>query len=87
MKEKYDSEEFYCPKLGHHLTFKYCRAENSELPCFRIQMCCSAKIPVQEYLSLHYPDEVIAQIFKPRENKLTSILNLVANAQRIKNSD
>jgi hypothetical protein len=22
MKEKYDTEEFYCPKLGHHLTGK-----------------------------------------------------------------
>jgi len=82
MKEKHDTEEFYCPKLGHHLTFKYCRSENHGLPCFRIQLCCSGKIPVQEYLSSHYPDELIAQIFKTREAKLTSILNLVEKAKR-----
>ena len=87
MIQEYDSEEFYCPKLGHHLTFEYCRSENFGIPCFRIYMCCSAKIPIQEYLSNNYPDAVITRISKPRENKITSILKLVTNAQKIKNAD
>jgi len=87
MKDKYDPEEFYCPKLGHHLTFKYCRSENFGLPCSRIEKCCSAKIPVQEYLTSLYPKEVIQQIFQSRENKLTTILNIAEKANRIRDTE
>jgi hypothetical protein len=77
MKEKYDTNEFYCPKLGHHLSFKYCRTENLGLPCSRIIKCCSDKIPVQNFLTTHYAGEEIQQILKRPEPKINTILDII----------
>ena len=77
LKEKYDSVELYCPKLGHHLSFKYCRSENLGLPCSRLIKCCSDKLPVQNYLNTHYSGEEINQILKRPEPKINSILDIV----------
>ena len=77
MKEKYDLEEFYCPKLGHHLKFKYCRTENIGLPCSRLMTCCSDKIPVQDFLHTQYSNVEIQQIFKKPGPKINSILDIV----------
>ena len=76
MKEKYDSEEFYCPKLGHHLTFKYCRTENLGLPCSRLMKCCSHKIPVNNFMNTHYSETEHQQIFKSPGSKINMILEV-----------
>jgi len=81
MKEKYDLEEFYCPKLGHHLKFNYCRTENLGIPCSRIMKCCSDKIPLQNFLSTQFSDVEIQEIFKEPGPKINSILDI---AQRVK---
>ena len=31
--EQYDRKDGYCPMLGHRVTFAYCRAPGSDLPC------------------------------------------------------
>jgi len=83
MKEKYDQVEFYCPKLGHHLKFNYCRSENFGLPCSRIAKCCSDKIPVEDYISTQFTKEEARQIFKDPEPKMNSILSIL---QRVNNN-
>ena len=85
MKEKYDTEEFYCPKLGHHLTFKYCRTENLGIPCSRIVRCCSHKIPVQNFLYMQYSDAEIQQIFQSKGSKINAILDIIQKVN-IKNN-
>ena len=85
MKEKYDTEEFYCPKLGHHLTFKYCRTENLGIPCSRIVRCCSGKIPVQNFLYTQYSDAEIKQIFQIKGSKINAILDIIQKVN-IKNN-
>ena len=77
MKEKYDLEEFYCPKLGHHLKFNYCRSENLGLPCSRLMECCRGKIPVQKFLDTQYSGVEIQEIFKKPGPKINSILDIV----------
>jgi len=82
MKEKYDIEEFYCPKLGHHLQFNYCRTENLGLPCSRLMKCCSDKIPVQNFLYTQYSSVEIQQIFQIPGSKISSILNVVQKVNK-----
>jgi len=82
MKEKYDSVEFYCPKLGHHLSFKYCRTENLGLPCSRLMKCCNDKIPIQDFLSGQYSGEEIQQIFKNPAPKINSILDIIQRVNK-----
>ncbi|MEE9119580.1 MAG: hypothetical protein V3U02_13440 [Calditrichia bacterium] len=82
MKEKYDSEEFYCPKLGHHLTFKYCRSENLGLPCARVSKCCSDKIPIPKFLYTYYSGAEVQQIFKGPGTKINSIIRVVQKVNK-----
>lgn len=77
MKDKYDQVEFYCPKLGHHLTFKYCRSENLGIPCARIAKCCSDKIPVEDFINTNYSLDERKQIFVRPEPKMNSILSII----------
>ena len=87
MKTRYDSEEFYCPKLGHHLTFSYCRSERVDLPCARIAACCSGRIPVLAYLSEHYPEAMIQEISQIQGDKMATILAMIARAKTAENPD
>jgi hypothetical protein len=84
MKDKYDQTELYCPKLGHHLTFNYCRSENASLPCSRVIKCCSDKIPIQNYLYHHFSSQEVQEIFKGPATKMNSILRVV---QQVKKED
>ena len=82
MKEKYDQIELYCPKLGHHLTFKYCRSENQGVPCSRVVKCCSDKIPVDEYIRDNLSTEETQVVFQEPQPKMNSILSIL---QRVNN--
>ena len=82
MKEKYDLEEFYCPKLCHHLKFKYCRTENIGLPCSRLMKCCSDKIPIPKFLYTYYSGAEVKQIFKGPGTKINSIIRVVQKVNK-----
>jgi len=85
MKDKYDQIELYCPKLGHHLTFTYCRSENLGLPCSRVIKCCSGKIPIQKFLDSNYSGSEIQKIYVGPETKINSILDIVQRVTRENN--
>ena len=82
MDEQYDSEEIYCRKLGHHLTFKYCRMEREGFPCSRVFECWFEKIPIEEFILKNYSKSEIDLIMAPPSQKLAALTELVA---RIKN--
>ena len=77
----YDSEEIYCRKLGHHLSFKYCRLVNEQLPCHKIADCWFQQLPIQDFLKQNYTKGEIKRIFAPPPDKMFSLLNLIKKAQ------
>ncbi len=78
---RYDNEEVYCRKLGHHLNFQYCRLVNQQLPCHKIVDCWFEKMPIQDFLKEHYSEEEIKQIFAPPQDKMSSLISLIEKAQ------
>ena len=82
--DKYDSEEVYCRKLGHHLTFQYCRTVNRQLPCHKIADCWFEQLPIREFLEQHYTAEEIEQILTPPQDKMSSLIELIQKAQNRK---
>ena len=80
---RYDDREIRCPKLGHELTFAYCRREGGELPCFRVIRCWEGFFPVESFLreSLS-PDARESFLRQTPPDKLTSLLDLIAKAQK-----
>jgi hypothetical protein len=81
---QYDKERIYCRRLGHWLTFKYCRQENKGLPCRKIMDCWFEKLPIKEFLKENYKEKEISYIFKPSKQKLTSIIELIEQAKNKK---
>ncbi|HOO70834.1 MAG TPA: hypothetical protein PK926_03655 [Spirochaetota bacterium] len=81
-KDCFDSVELYCRKLGHYVTFRYCRTLAQGMPCSGIYDCAFEKIPVREYMAEHYSDEEIAAILAPPQPKMASIIELIQQAKK-----
>jgi hypothetical protein len=81
MDEQYDNIEIYCRKLGHHLTFEYCRKESDFLPCSKIIECWNSKININEFCSTNYKKEDINRLYKPTKPKIATILDIIQNVK------
>ncbi len=79
---EYDGLFIRCPRLGHELTFSYCRKEAGKLPCPRIVTCWSARFPVEEHLRAEMPEDDWERFLlqKPRE-KMASLLEIIERAR------
>ena len=82
MLVQYDNEEIYCRKLGHHLTFKYCRTEREGLPCAKVLDCWFENIPIEEFVRSNYSEAEIAAITAPPKPKVATLFDLIAEAKK-----
>jgi hypothetical protein len=74
----YDSEEIRCGKLGHSLTFKYCRRESVDKPCERIINCWSMRIKILEYLNNQFGTAFLKEfVARKKKDKMSHLLNLI----------
>jgi len=80
--DQYDKERIYCRRLGHWITFNYCRQENTGLPCRKIADCWFEKLKIKEFLKKNYKEEEISYIFEHSKPKLTSIVELIEQAKK-----
>ena len=83
--ERYDEQNNYCRMLGHYIPFKYCRTQQNGMPCAKILDCHFERIPIQEFINKHYSEAEQTTIFKQQPPKMTSILQLVAQAKARQN--
>jgi hypothetical protein len=81
MDASHDFRESYCRKLGHYLTFGYCRTENSGLPCGRILDCWFEKLPVGDFLRENYTPEEIGRVTGPAPPKTATLVDLIERAR------
>ena len=81
MDQQYDKEEIYCRKLGHHLTFKYCRTERAGSPCPKIIDCWFDKIPIGEFLRKNYREEEIDSLSAAPRPKTATLVELIERAR------
>ena len=78
----YDGHRRRCPKLGHEVTFEYCRREGGDLPCKTVLACWWDEFDVPEYLRAHLSEADIARLQTPKPEKLTSLVDLIDQARR-----
>jgi len=79
--ERFDEQEKYCPVLGHHLKFGYCRVLREGLPCSKIRFCWDGRLPISEFLEVNFTQEEFDKIFNLPKNKVTTLLSLIERAQ------
>jgi hypothetical protein len=77
-----DDCKIRCPRLGHQITFSYCRLENRGRPCFKTLDCWFQHFPVDEYLRNELDPEDWEQIFgRPPKPKMLTLLELIEAAK------
>lgn len=77
-----------CPRLGHQITFSYCRFENRGLPCFKILDCWYDYFLVEDYLRQELKPEDWDKAFqRPKKTKLLSLVELIEQAKEEKKED
>ena len=75
--------EIRCRKLGHQISFSYCRKENNGLPCLKTLDCWYQYFPVEEYLRSQLSSEEFSATFeKPQKPKVLSLVELIEQAQK-----
>ncbi len=81
MRDGFDAEEAYCPKLGHQVTFNYCRQVKEDLPCPKVFDCWQERFPVRDFVRENYTREEIRSFMAPPKPKVSTILDLIKKAQ------
>jgi len=82
---KYDKEKIYCRRLGHWLTFNYCRQENGDLPCRKIMDCWFERLPIEEFLKENYEEEQTSYLFSSSKPKISSLIEIIEQAKKRSN--
>jgi len=77
--------EIRCPKLGHQISFSYCRVENQGLPCPKTIECWHPHFRVRAYLKEELTLEEFnkAFVFRPK-TKMMTLIDLIEQAKTAK---
>ena len=75
--------EIRCPRLGHQITFSYCKRESGGLPCFKTLDCWFEHFLVEEYLRGELRPEEWEKVFhRPPKPKMLSLVELIEEAKK-----
>ena len=77
-----DNRTRRCPRLGHDLSFSYCRKPGDEIPCPKIFDCWWESFDIKAFMEENYPDDIIKQVNKPPELKTQSLLELIQEVEK-----
>lgn len=78
---KHDEKKIRCPRLGHPVTFQYCRTVQDNLPCRRVLDCWHEIFDVRAYIQGFYSEDEIDMFLAPPEPKINQILELINKAR------
>lgn len=82
MERNYDNLQYHCPRLGHEVSFSYCRQEGGKVPCSRIVACWRRIFPVETWLESALPPEEWETFCRQgQKDKITSLIDLIAKAK------
>ena len=84
MDTTHDSKTRRCPRLGHEVTFAYCREPGEKTPCFKVLDCWWEIFDVEGYLKQNLPDSVFNELIKTAEKPKNKIGSIIEIAQQVK---
>ena len=77
-----DDHMIRCPRLGHMISFSYCRRENQGLPCFKTLDCWFEHFEVERFLRQHLtPDQWEKAFKRSSKTKVSSLMELIQQAK------
>lgn len=84
MIEEHDEEVIRCPRIGGDVNFRFCRSENSMLPCRWVVGCWEGRLDIKRFLEQHFSEEAHNRIFAPPKPKLASLVEMMEKARERK---
>jgi len=82
--DDHDDRQRYCPQLGHAVPFSYCRKMADGIPCRRVLDCWQGYFDATSFIRDHYSSEQIRVILTPPKPRITSILEMIERAKKVK---
>ncbi len=83
MLEEHDERRRRCARLGHEVTFRYCRTQEGESLCTRILDCWWETFGVRAFLAEHLGEDEVRRLQEhERPDKRLSILRMLEEARR-----
>jgi len=79
--DEHDKRRIRCRMLGHEVGFCYCRQVSGDQLCRKILDCWFEIFDVRQFLEDNYSPEQIEHLLEPPKPKVTSILELIREAQ------
>jgi hypothetical protein len=74
-----------CRRLGHEVTFGYCRQETAGKPCRLILDCWWERFDVRAFLQTHLPEAAMAEVERaatsPPPSKVLSLVEMIEQAK------
>lgn len=87
-KQPYEEKEIRCPKLGHQVTFGYCRIEEEGRPCRRTIKCWTAYFDVEEFFREQLgPEECCRWFGQAPQPKVVTLVELIERARKVLDKD
>ncbi len=78
-----DAVQIRCPRLGHQISFSYCRQENQGLPCFKTLDCWYTLFNVHAHLKERLTSEEFKKAFENETKpKVLSLFELIDQARK-----
>jgi hypothetical protein len=77
-----DHLDQHCPKLGHDVSFAYCRAPAAELPCRMINGCWGERIDMPAFLARHYSAQQLERLAAPPPDRACTLVELIERARQ-----
>ena len=75
-----------CRRLGHEVTFGYCRQETGGKPCRLILDCWWERFDVRAFLQGHLSEDAMAQVERastsPPPSKVLSLVEMIEQAKQ-----
>jgi hypothetical protein len=75
-----------CRRLGHEVSFGYCRQETGGNPCRLILDCWWEQFDVHSFLRAHLSEDIMTQIeqarVSPPPSKIMNLVELIEQAKR-----
>ena len=76
-----DKKTRRCPRLGHEVTFSYCREPGEDTPCFKIIDCWWEIFDIKAFMEENYSKEVLEKLTAPPKPKAISLLEMIKEAE------
>jgi len=85
MINEHDQDLLRCRRLGHEVTFGYCRQETGGKPCRLVLDCWWEHFEVRSFLRAHLPEETVAEVERagasPPPPKILSLVEMIQQAK------